>query len=444
MGGMQHPGGWVVVIALALGALEQPAAAQRTTIEADATLSVGATQTTRGQFVADPNAEPEDAPDETTSELFTQLRPGVSMQTGSPRLTWRASYVFAGNLSLSGDQLGAYSNQANVSLAGELSKFTTITVAASIAQGGSAFLLAQRPADTGKAEIRAPGDPSLISASLLESVAWEARKHLTVQHSLIGNLSAPQDAFSERNSSLSARLALDRVFERDTFGAEARATVSWLRPLRTDVHLYHSLTNGLVARWNHDFSVGWNALATAGVEQVYTDTGSEPLAFLPTASATVRYAAYNTVGALDFSHGTASNLQVGAISLTDALTARAIITLDPRVFRTLAFSAGFLHNEPLGEVDAQVAAGTGNALQGDAGFSTAIARNVLASARYSVAYQFGQAGNLEPTLAHIFFLSVTASYRNTERPTRALPTRGTRVDGGDAEGFPVIVDRPAP
>lgn len=442
MGGMQHPGGWVVAIAIGIAAMAGPAGAQRTVIEADATVSAGYTQLTQAQFQPDPNAAPEDVRPTTTSELFTQLRPGIALQTGSPRLTWRAGYVFAGNLSLSGEKLGAYSNQANGSLAGELSKYTTLTIAGSIAQGGTSFLLAQRPADAGDTQIRAPGNPDLISGSLLESITWEARKHLVVQHTIVANLSAPQDDFSARNSAWSTTLSLDRTYERDTLGAEVRASLSWLRPLRQGEHLYRSTSNGVLARWNHDFSVGWNGLVTAGIEQVYTDTGSKPLAFLPAASATVRYAAYNTVTALDFSHGTATNLQVGAISLTDKITARGIITLDPDISRSLAFSAGFLHNEPLGEVDAAVAAGTGNAVQGDAGFTTAITRRVIASARYSVAYQFGQGGNLQPTLAHIFFIGITGSYRNTEGPTRALPARGNRVDGSDAEGFPVIVDKP--
>ena len=419
-----------------------PAAAQRTVVEADATVSVGYTQVTQARFQADPNAARKDVRDKTTSELFTQLRPGLSLQTGSPRLTWRASYVFAGNLSLTGAQLGAYSNQGNGSLAAELSKYTTLTVAGSIAQGGTSFLLAQRPADTGNTQIRAPGNPNLISASLLESVAWQARKHLTVQHNLIANLSSPQDDFSERNSAWTATLSVDRVYERDTLGAEARASLSWLRPLRQGTHLYRSTSNGVLARWNHDFSVGWNGVVSGGIEQVYTDTGSKPLAFLPAASATVRYAAYNTVTAIDFSHGTATNLQVGTISLADKVTARGIITLDPAISRSLAFSAGFLHNEPLGEIDAAVAAGTGNAVQGDAGFTTALTRNVVASARYSVAYQFGQGGNLPPTLAHIIFIGITGTYRNAEGRTRALPVRGNRVDGSDAEGFPVIVDKP--
>jgi len=443
MGGIvKHPGGWLVAIAIVSAG--RPAAAQRTLVQADAAVNVGYTQTTRGTFQADPTAQAADIKDSSLGGFFTEIRPGVALQTGSPRLTWRAGYAFSGNLSLSGEQLGSYTNQGNASFAAEATKFTTLSLAASISQGGTSFLLAQRPADTGQPELRAPDNPNLVAASLVESVAWEAAKHLTVQHSLIGNASAPQNDLGQRNSALTATLSLDRVWVRNILGIEARAGVSWLRPLRADLDPYMSLTNSLVGRWSHDFSPGWNGQITAGAEQVFTDTGSEPLAILPTGSASLRFTAYNAAAAIDFTHGSATNLQVGSVSITDRVTARGVITLDPREVRALSFSAGILHNEPLGEVAAVVAAGTGNAVQGDAGFTTAISRYILASARYSVAYQFDQGGNLAPTLAHIFLIGLTASYKNAEQPPRPLPSRGRRVDRSDAEGFPVIDDTPAP
>jgi hypothetical protein len=328
-------------------------------------------------------------------------------------------------------------------MAAELSKYTTLTVAGTFAQGASSFLIAQKAADKSTPEIRRTGNPDVISAAILESMGWAAGKHLTVRQGLSGSVSGPQDDFSERNAAWTFTLGLDREFERNTFGGEIRASMSWLRSLRSDVHLYHSVTNAIAGRWNHDFSVGWNGLFTAGLEQVYTDTGSEPLAFSPAGSATVRYAAYNMIGAVSLSHGTATNLQVGSISLTDQVTVSGIFTLDPRVSRALSFSAGFLHNEPLGESSARVASGTGNAVQADAGFTTALSRNIVASARYSLSYQFDQV-KLEPALAHIFFLGVTGTYRNTEKPTRALPVRGQRVDGADGEGFPSVSDKPSP
>lgn len=441
---VEHRGVWVVAIALAIGAMRQPAAAQRTVWQLDGAVNAGYTQITRGTIQQDPNAEAADVQDSSLGGFFTEVRPGISVQTGSPRLAWQLGYQFSGNLSLTGEQLGSYTNQGNASLVAMLTKFTTLTLSAGLAQGGTSFLLIARPADTGSPELRAPDNPALISASAVESLQWDAAKYVTVQQTLSGNASAPQNALDERNASVTAALSIDRVYTRDTLGVEGRASVSWLRPLQVGLAPYMSLTNALTAHWNRDFSQNWNAFAAAGVEQVYTDTGSKPLALLPTGSASVRYTLYNTAVALDFVHGTATNLQVGSVSLTDRVTLRGIFTLDPREFRVMSFSAGILHNEPLGEVDAQVAAGTGNAAQVDAGFTTAITRNILFTARYSLAYQFDQGGNLAPTLAHIALLGVTGTYRNTEKPTRPMPSRGRRVDGTDAEGFPVVESLPGP
>jgi hypothetical protein len=452
---VQHPRGGAVVLALALAALVvagRPAAAQGTMIQLDGSVNVGATQTTQATFVADPNSDKEDIPASSVSTLYTELRPGIILQTGSPRLSWRFGYTFSGNISLAGEQVLAYSNQANGALIAELTKFTNLTVTGSAAQGGTSFLLSQQAADMGQPAIRAPGNPNLLSATLGEAVTWAIGRDLALQHSLIGALSAPQDALRDANTALNATLSLEKLFTRDTAGIELHAGISWLTSLQADTGSYTTTTSALLGRWNHDFTYAWNALVLGGVEQVFTDTGSKPLALLPTGSASVRYSANTTAGGLELSHGTTTNLQVGSVAITDRLTARGSVTIDPIKARALSFSAGVLHNQPLGDVAAQVAAGTGNALQADAGFTTSIARNLLATARYSVAYQFGQGSGIGSTLAHIFLIGVTASYSNTNRIVRPLPLRGVRVDGSDSKGppdaddkgFPVIDEPPKP
>src|SRR5258708_40246362 len=102
---------WAAATALAIAALAAPAAAQTFDVEADAALNVGYSQTTQTIFVPDPNGMPVDMPPDTQSRLFTEIRPGISVQSGSPRLTWRAGYLFGGTLSLVGDSVTAYSNQ---------------------------------------------------------------------------------------------------------------------------------------------------------------------------------------------------------------------------------------------------------------------------------------------------------------------------------------------
>jgi hypothetical protein len=442
-----HPRCWAAVVTVVIAILVRPAAAQGVAVRAEGTVNVGYNQTTRSTAVLDPQADPADIPDSSTASLFTEIRPGISLDAGSPRLSWRAGYLFAGTLNFDGGA-PSYSHQATGALIADLTPRTVLTVSSAFAQGGTSFLLSQRPADAGKPEIRAPGNPNLLSATLSELVAWQAGRHLQVQQNLIGAMTAPQDDPGRGNTSLIGTLSLERLYERDAVGAELRAGISRLDPLRADLEPYESYTSAILGRWNHDFTVGWNGLLTAGIEQLFTDTGNRPLAFLPTGSAAVRYSANGVGGALEFIHGTATNLQVGTVSLADQLTARGVITIDELTSRVLSFSAGFLHNEQLGEVVAQVAAGTGNAVQGDAAFTTAITRNVLGSVRYSLAYQYGQdtglgqdgdsgqSAGLGPTLAHIVFIGVTASYGKQHK--RPFPTRGQRVDGSDSQGFPVV------
>lgn len=423
----------IALAAAAVAALAERPAAAGPEYEAEGSINVGYNQISQSTFQADPMAEPGDIPDDSSSRLFTELRPGVTLQTGSARLFWRFNYQLSVNVSVEGSPV--YSNQLNVAAATLPSKYTTMTLTALAAQGGTSFLVSQRPAETGGPELRAPGNPNIVSASLAESLSWEAGKLLRLQQGLTGTVSAPQDELGESNSSLNGTLALERLFRRYTAGLEVRAGVARLQPLLTELPPYTSITNALVVRFNHDFTWRWSGAATAGVEQVFIDNGSQPVAILPTGSITALYTYGNTSAALDLSHGALTNIQVGTVSVTDKITARGILTLDARKLRTISFSAGFLHNEPIGESAALVTAGTGDAVSGDAGFSTMFTKDILGTARYSVAYQFDQGVGLDPVLAHIFLVGVTARYGNVS-PATQLPVRGRRVDGADGKGFP--------
>jgi hypothetical protein len=432
-------------LAVALAALSHRAAAQRAEVEADASVNLGYSQETQAVFVPDSNSSrPSDTPSSTAQRMFMEIRPGILVQTGSPRLTWRAGYIFAGTLSIVGDSLSAASNQATGSVTAEVSKFSFLTLTAVLSQGGTAFQLTSRSADTGSAELRAPGSPDTIAASAAETMITELARQVTMQQTLVASINAPEDDLSARNSAIAGSLAVDRVFDRDAIGGELHGSVSWLFPLQQGMTEYKSYASSALLHWNHDFSLNWNGMVRAGVEQIFTDTGSEPLAFLPTGSLAVRYTPQPDVSfGLDFTHGTATNLQVGSVSLTDRLGVHGAIGIDSRKSRGVAFSASALHNEPLGSVSALVAAGTGNAVQLDAGFTTELTRNVLGNVRYSFAYQFGQGGGLPDSLAHIFFIGVTGVIRNTERPLSVLPIRGQRVDGSDGSAGFQVVDEPA-
>src|SRR5262249_38740595 len=211
--------GRAAALAVALAALSHRAAAQRADVEANAAINIGYSQETQTVFVADPNSpRPSDTPSSTAQRMFMEIRPGILYQVGSPRLTWRAGYTFAGTLSIVGDSLSAASNNATGSLTAEVSKFSFLTLAAVLSQGGTAFQLTSRAADTGSAELRAPGSPDTVAASVSESMITELARQVAMQQTLVASTNAPQDQLSQRNSAVAGSLALERTFDRDAIG----------------------------------------------------------------------------------------------------------------------------------------------------------------------------------------------------------------------------------
>jgi hypothetical protein len=367
--------------------------------------------------------------------LFAQARPALGLLFGSPRLVWRAGYLFAGSLTLQGRGTDTYSNRADLSLAAELSPRSAMTLSLSVLQGGTAFQLSQRAPDAAEPGFRAPSVSQLYTATLGEQFQWEASPELVLRQGLTGSLSAPQDALERANVTAAGSLGLDRVLVRDAVGGVFRSAFSALRPqLAAGERYLKFIQTSLVASWNHDFDATWNGQLVAGVERVSTLGSKEfPVSIQPTGSLTARYLAGNLAASLVVSRATAPNLALGTVSLNHAVTLNGILSFDPVRVRQLAGSIGYLRAEsPSGAGAAQ--ATEGNALQGDVGFVWALSDLFLVHGRYSLAYQVGGTG-VATSLVHV--LLVGASVRYSTAPLAApVPTIGRRVDGTDAVGFP--------
>lgn len=407
----------VRTIALLAISAARPAAAE-TAIQLDGTANLGYSEVTGNP---------------SSSQLYTEIRPGLALQFGSPRLVWRTGYVFSGSFTIDGSGPSSYSNAVDLSLAAQLTSRSTLTLSASATQGGTAFQLSQRALETSQPGFRAAGNPDLVSATLTEALAWEAAPAFRVRQGLAATASAPQDALGLYSVSAIGTLGLDRLFQDDAIGIQLRPSVSVL--CAPDGQHYLNTTNALLGSWNHDFDPSWNGQATAGVEQVLTFAGSYPLAVVPTGSLTGRYLAASGAGTLSYTHGVTTNLQTGTVSMSDAVVARGVFSFDPVEPRMLGVSAGFAHARPLGQAASQVAAGTGNAVQGDVRLLWGLGSWVLATATYSAAYQFGQGGGLAPSLAQVILVGITVRYAS-DRQTPPVPTLGGRVDGSDAVPFP--------
>jgi hypothetical protein len=407
---------------LLLGVSTQPGpAAAQTVLQLDGTLNLNYSVTTP--------AVPGEA------ELFAEIRPAVTFQTGSPTLVFRVAYLFAGTLGLNGSWSNSYSNQLSLTLAAQPDERSTLIFGGTLIQGDQAFQLSQRPADTGQPVIRAPGSPALITGTLIQTFLWEATPDLRLSETLTGNIVAPQYALNESNASITARLGLDHLGPRDGFGGELVSTLARLRETTEAAEPYWSLINSLLGLWNHDFDRGWSGTARAGVASVTSFTEGTPRSIVPVGNLAARYVNGNTGAALALDYGPMMDLQTGTVTQNAQATLRGFANFDALWPRQLSGSVGFLHAWPIGAITPTNAAGIGDAIQGDIGLLWGISDAFIATARYSVAYQFNQPGGLAPSLIHVLLVGFTARYSNAAY-LPPMPSAGQRVDGTDAVPFP--------
>lgn len=402
-------------------------------VEVDGAVNLGYSATTNNAPIVDPN----DAPSAAIHRVYTDLRPGIALRTASPRLAWRFGYVFSGAFGV--DQTtggsGTYANLVDAALAAELSPRTTMGFGASVTQGGTAFQLSLRPAEAGQPALRAPDNPARVAATLRESLTWEASPFVRLGQALSMALSAPQDQLGKPNVTLANVLFVNRSFARSAFGAELRSSASSLQPLGVDADRYLSISNAVLGRLSRDLGWRWSGSLAGGVQQVLTFAGSYPLSLLPTGNASLRYATRATALGLSADFGATTNEQTGTVAISQSVVLNGVVNLTAVLPRSIGLSVGYMHSEPLGEASPLVAAGTGNAVSADLGLTWFLSETLVATGRYSLAYQFSQAGGLEDSMAHVLLVGVTARYVSDRRRPRPLPTAGQRVDGSDAVPF---------
>lgn len=412
----------VVLLWLAPGEL----AAQAVELHADGALSVGVSRSSRAEVQVDPLGE---QPDEADAQLFTELRPALALQSTFRRMRWGVGYQFAGRLTDDSAILSS-SNLADAQLAGDLTQRLDLAAGVSLAQGSATSLVGLVPADTATTTIRAPSDQSRLTLTAFEALGLEVGPTTTLQQSLQVTGTAPQEALDESSSDAMASLAIEKARRRTVGALEVRSRIARLRPLQAELAPYSTLTNTVVIRGSHDLSPRWHVQGTLGIEQVYADHSGKPLALLPTVSTLLDFSSRATNFAMELSRGVQPNLEVGTIAVSNRLGFRGLVMFDEMQQRALRFSAGGIHNEPLGQYEV-IAAGTMDALQADVGVTAAINSRVMLFARYSASYQFDQMDMLPSTTMHVVLVGAAAFYSSTGKPRRALPRSGRRVDNVD-------------
>jgi hypothetical protein len=369
--------------------------------------------------------------DAATSRLYAEARPALALQFGSPRLAWRTSYVFSAMRTLQGEGAESYAHAGDVSVAAELGPRSSLTLGAGAAYGRTEFRLSERAPETAAPTLRDLADTTRVSATATQTWAWEASPRVRVGQSLAASVDAPASAFEDRNLLVGGAVHADWGLARDALGATYGARYAVLQPGGEEGPRVEAVTSTLQATWNRDLSERWSGQLSAGVEQVAV-LGGPPMEVHPVGGAIVRYHAGRIGGALSYTRGAAASLETGTMSMSDEVLLRGLLSLDPLYERHLSASAGYLRSRPL-DATPEAAAGSGEALQGDAALVWELIPALAAEARYSVAYQYGREGAAGTALVQVVVIGLTGRWSNGR--AAPMPRPGDRVDGSDGVGF---------
>lgn len=416
-------------------ALAGPARGE-TLLRFDATANLGTSQTV-------PSLGPSD-------EHFLDLRPSLTVQVGTPRLVWRASYLFSGSLRVGDQGSATYSNSLDLGLAAEPNLRTSFSLTGGIVQGGASFRLSQPRAEDGQPTLRAPGAPELIVGTASQTFSWEASPLVrfgqsadaawTVRQDALdqGAWQNAQPAIDDGNGAFGFTLRLDRAFSADAAGLSASARYAVLQPLLptvegspVDVEQQRSFWQILQATWSRDLTSRWSAHLAVGAERLQILGGDDAASIHPTGTLTANYDGGAFGGSVSYTHGIVPSLETGTIGESDQVVVSGGFPVRiPRVEDSaLGASVGYLYSRP--GPGGTLVLGDSQVLSGDLGLTVVFSEELQAVARYSLSYQFGRG---DPSTIHVLLVGLTARYGDVE-PLPPLPGRGERVDGADGTEF---------
>jgi hypothetical protein len=377
--------------------------------------------------------------DDPRSRGYVELRPGLAAQFGSPRLSWRASYVLAATGTLYGDAAGTYGHAADLSLVGELGRRSMVTLGAGLTYGGAEFRLLRSPPGSTAPALREGGDTRRVAATASQSWSWEATPRLGVGQTLTARVDAPASATEDRNLDVSATLRLDGAYERDALGTLASGRYVVLQPGGADGPRVEVVTSSLQAVWNRDLDQAWSAQVTGGVEQLLVlETSTTEMH--PAGTAVLRYQRGRAGGSLSYTRAATASLETGTMSNGDEVVLGAQLDLASFRQRQVRASVGYLRSSPF-DATPEAAAGDAEVVRVDTGLIWELLPELMGSARYSLAYQYGSRLGTGSGLVQVLMVGITWRWTN-DRSAGAMPRRGERVDGADAVGFPGSAPEP--
>jgi hypothetical protein len=321
------------------------------------------------------------------------LRPGIVFAIASPRTVQRLQYTYSYNLFLQSTNASTSSNQLDYQGFFDLSPRAELVVGATAIQSNQSSAILLVPPGAGAVDALPPGSGAFLAATTNEVLSIDLAPEWRSYEMASASAQTPIfDTVAPRTLAPGARAGIERRFERDALGVEARGDYSViegsLAPDGSALGAQQQIVGTGVVVWRRDWGLSFTSRAEAGVMRVQRFNTGRGF-WGPAGAASLAYFTERGVAELAYDHAVATNPYLGQTLLIDEARFRGALPLTKRGEWMAAASAGYQSARILDQ-NTNFAAHV-DAILADAGIGWQIAPWLLVGIRYQHVEQISDA-----------------------------------------------------
>jgi hypothetical protein len=314
---------------------------------------------------------------------FLMLSPGVVLAYASGSQIHRLKYVYSYNLYFQSRSASSSSNRLEYGGFFDLSPRVSLLVGAAAVQSNRYSAILFMPPGAGTVNALPSDAGAFLSASADETVSVDLSPDWRTYETARVAVQTPLfDTVSSKTVAPGGLVGIERTFERNAVGAEARVAYSIIegsvRPDGTVLGVQRQIIGTGVALWRHDWSQAFTSRVEAGalrLQRLNTGRGF----WHPTGTAALTYTMGLGEAELSYSHTATNNPLMGQTLLLDTVTLRGGIPLTKKGDVVVAAASGYKGGQLLDEyTNAQVRV---DALLADVGIGWQVAPSWLLALR---------------------------------------------------------------
>jgi hypothetical protein len=316
--------------------------------------------------------------------MFVLLSPSIVVADVTQRSNQRLQYTYTYDLFLQSTNASTSSNRLEYRAFFDLSPRVELTVGAAAIQSNQYSAIILTPPAAGAVNALPPGSGSFLSATVDELMSFDlSPRWRTYVGTAVTEQTPLFETVAPRTFAPSGRAGVERAYERDAIGAEARADYSViegsLAPDGTALGVQEQIIGTGVGLWRHDWGRYFTSRAEAGVlrvQRLNTNRGF----WQPAGAVSVNYVTELGDAGLAYDHTVTTNPYLGQTLLIDEVRFRGALPLTKKGEVLAAASAGYQFGRLLDE-NANLAAHV-DAIFADVGIGWQITQSILLGLRY--------------------------------------------------------------